>query len=73
MTLAVVPRRTERGFHHHPGERLPEVSIVRVDHSRGVTLAVCPMEMLAIALSVRTLNPVVTFKRNRLEVRSLKH
>lgn len=73
MTLAVVPLRTERGFHHHPGQWLPEVSIVNVDHNRSVTLAVCPMEMLAIALSVRILNLVVTFKRNCLEVRSLEH
>lgn len=55
-----------------PGTILPGVSIVNVAHNRSVTLAVCPMEMLAIALSVRTLNLVVTFKRNCLGFRSLK-
>lgn len=73
MTLAVVALRTEQGFHHHPGQWLPEASIINVDHNRSVPLAVRPMEMLAIALSVRILNPVVTFKRNCLEVWSLKH
>ena len=65
--------QTERGFHRRPGQGLPHASIVSVAHNRSVTLAVRPKEMLALALSVRTPNPVVTFKRDCLEARSLKH